>query len=152
MSLGKATAGPYTVNWANVPAGTYTLTAVATDNDGGTTTSAPVTVTVAGGLRSTPISCGQGFTGSLSAQDGTSPTLGAGHSAHLYTFAGSPNAVVTLSLNSTAFAGYPGPAGPLRRDPSPERRGHAGPDGPDRLHHASRGQRHVHSRSDLVGP
>ena len=37
---------PYTHNWKNVPAGTYTITAVATDNFGTQTTSAPVTITV----------------------------------------------------------------------------------------------------------
>ena len=37
---------PYTFSWTNVPAGRYTLTAVATDNSGAETTSLPVTVTV----------------------------------------------------------------------------------------------------------
>lgn len=42
------TGTPFSTNWTNVPAGTYTLTAVATDNSGATTRSAPVVVTVAG--------------------------------------------------------------------------------------------------------
>ena len=37
---------PYGATWTNAPAGTYQLTAVATDSDGDTTTSAPVSVTV----------------------------------------------------------------------------------------------------------
>ncbi len=37
---------PYTYQWQNLPAGTYTVTAVATDNYGKQTTSAPVTFTV----------------------------------------------------------------------------------------------------------
>ena len=37
---------PYTYNWTNVAAGTYTITAVATDDKGLKTTSAPITVTV----------------------------------------------------------------------------------------------------------
>lgn len=37
---------PYGVTWSNAAAGTYQLTAVATDNDGATTTSSPVGVTV----------------------------------------------------------------------------------------------------------
>ena len=37
---------PYTYNWANVPAGIYTITAKATDNYGSHTTSAPITITV----------------------------------------------------------------------------------------------------------
>jgi len=106
ISLGKVTSNPYTLTWQNVPAGSYTLTAVATDNDGGMMTSAPVMITVANGLRVTPLGCGQGFIGSLSTTSGTSPTLGAGHFADLYTFPGTPNAVVTVSLNSSAFAGY----------------------------------------------
>ena len=44
--IGSATAAPYTVAWNGVDTGTYTLTAVATDNLGATTTSAAVTVTV----------------------------------------------------------------------------------------------------------
>ncbi len=45
--LGSDTSAPYAFAWANVPAGTYTLTAVARDTQGATATSAPVVVTVA---------------------------------------------------------------------------------------------------------
>ena len=44
--VGSATASPYTVGWNNVAAGSYSLTAVARDDDGAATTSAPVTITV----------------------------------------------------------------------------------------------------------
>jgi Bacterial Ig domain len=44
--LGGATSPPYTFRWSAVPIGGYGLTAVATDNTGATTTSAPVSVTV----------------------------------------------------------------------------------------------------------
>lgn len=44
--VGTAVAVPYSVTWNGVAAGTYSLTARATDNSGATTTSAPVTVTV----------------------------------------------------------------------------------------------------------
>ena len=37
---------PYTYDWQNVAAGTYTITAVATDDKGLQTTSAPIKVTV----------------------------------------------------------------------------------------------------------
>jgi Bacterial Ig domain len=42
--IGTATSAPYTVNWNNVAAGTYALTAQATDNRGATSTSSVVTV------------------------------------------------------------------------------------------------------------
>lgn len=44
--LGEDTAAPYTFSWSGVPAGTYTLTAKATDNAGAFSTSAPVSVAV----------------------------------------------------------------------------------------------------------
>ncbi len=44
--LGTVPASPYTVSWANVAAGTYTITAVATDNSGAKTTSGAISVTV----------------------------------------------------------------------------------------------------------
>ena len=44
---GTATSGAWVTNaWTNVAAGTYSVTAVATDEDGGTVTSTPVTFTV----------------------------------------------------------------------------------------------------------
>ena len=45
-------AAPYSFTWSGVAAGTYTLTAKATDNGGATATSSPVTVTVTGGTAS----------------------------------------------------------------------------------------------------
>jgi regulation of enolase protein 1 (concanavalin A-like superfamily) len=44
--LGSDTVAPYSFAWNNVPGGSYTLTAKATDNLGATTTSAPVGITV----------------------------------------------------------------------------------------------------------
>jgi hypothetical protein len=44
--VGTATTAPYARTWSNVAAGTYSITAVATDNGGATTRSAPVSVTV----------------------------------------------------------------------------------------------------------
>jgi RHS repeat-associated protein len=44
--IGTATASPYTISWTNVAAGSYSLTAIATDNLGGTATSAAVAITV----------------------------------------------------------------------------------------------------------
>lgn len=42
--LGEATAAPYGFTWTAIPAGTYSITAKATDNCGATTTSSAVTV------------------------------------------------------------------------------------------------------------
>jgi regulation of enolase protein 1 (concanavalin A-like superfamily) len=44
--VGSATVSPYNVTWSNVPAGTYSLTAVARDDSGAATTSAARTITV----------------------------------------------------------------------------------------------------------
>ena len=56
--LGTATAAPYAYTWAGVAAGTYALTAKATDNQGATTTSAAVTVTVKAGPNPPPPATG----------------------------------------------------------------------------------------------
>lgn len=45
-SLGTDAAAPYTYAWSNVVAGTYTITAKATDDKGGATTSAAITIIV----------------------------------------------------------------------------------------------------------
>jgi hypothetical protein len=45
-SLGVATEAPYELAWEDVPAGTYEIVAVATDNDTAKTFSTPVTITV----------------------------------------------------------------------------------------------------------
>ena len=52
--LGQDTTEPYSYTWNNVGAGTYTLTAQATDSQGATTTSAAVTITVTPGSSPTP--------------------------------------------------------------------------------------------------
>ena len=44
--IGQALTSPYTINWTNVPTGTYSLTAKAFDNEGAARTSSPVTITV----------------------------------------------------------------------------------------------------------
>src|SRR5688572_1884355 len=44
--IGSDATSPYSVSWSNVPAGSYSLTAVATDDAGGTTTSAARSITV----------------------------------------------------------------------------------------------------------
>jgi RHS repeat-associated protein len=44
--IGTASAAPYSFTWSNVPQGSYTLTAVATNNAGQSTTSAAIAITV----------------------------------------------------------------------------------------------------------
>ncbi|WP_345000747.1 glycoside hydrolase family 48 protein [Nonomuraea helvata] len=44
--LGTDTSAPYSYSWTNVAAGSYSITAKATDNGGATTTSSPVGITV----------------------------------------------------------------------------------------------------------
>ncbi len=50
--IGTATVAPYAIGWSNMEAGTYTLTAKAKDNKGGTVTSSPVRVKISKALRS----------------------------------------------------------------------------------------------------
>ncbi len=45
-SLGSVSQPPFVLTWANVPAGSYSLTAAATDTSGATTVSVPVNITV----------------------------------------------------------------------------------------------------------
>ena len=44
--LGEVTSAPFSFTWTNVTAGSYSLTARATDNNGGTATSVPVNISV----------------------------------------------------------------------------------------------------------
>lgn len=44
--IGTANSSPYSIEWTNIPAGEYALTAVATDNEGAKTTAEPVAVLV----------------------------------------------------------------------------------------------------------
>jgi len=89
--LGSATAVPYTFTWTNVPAGTHTLSAKATDNLGGTGTSAAVTIAVTNlALASTPL-----------ALSILSPTAGASMNTDLVhvtgTYSGPPNTGITVN-------------------------------------------------------
>lgn len=52
--IGSLTAPPFTVAWQSVPAGTYALTAVAIDLDGGSTTSVPITIDVSSSANQRP--------------------------------------------------------------------------------------------------
>jgi hypothetical protein len=56
--LGETNAGPFSVLWTNVTSGTWQLTAVATDNGGATTVSAPVTITTTVPIPPAPVRLG----------------------------------------------------------------------------------------------
>jgi len=82
--LGSDSTAPYTFSWPNVPAGTYALTAVATDNGNASTTSTTVTVTVNGAASTLPSGWtdadvgATGATGAASFASGTFTVTGAG--------------------------------------------------------------------------
>ena len=61
--IGESSAAPYTMVWSGAPAGTTSLTAVATDNDESSTVSAAVSITVAA----------SGTGGTVTLQRGTQP-------------------------------------------------------------------------------
>jgi len=61
--LGTDTTSPYSYTWGSVAAGSYSLTAKATDNAGGTKTSTAIPVTVNGAGGSTVVSFQQGTNG-----------------------------------------------------------------------------------------
>ncbi|HEY8399793.1 MAG TPA: Ig-like domain-containing protein, partial [Cytophagaceae bacterium] len=49
QSIGESLTSPYTITWSGIAAGTYTITAIATDNKNATSTSAAITVVVESG-------------------------------------------------------------------------------------------------------
>lgn len=66
-SLGSKTSAPWSVVWSNAPAGSYVLTAIATDNAGASTTSSAVNITVSpAGNDTTPPSVPSGLAGTPS--------------------------------------------------------------------------------------
>jgi uncharacterized protein (TIGR03437 family) len=60
--LGTATSSPYNYIWNNIPNGNYSLTAIATDNLGATTTSSPVAISVKNSPASVDRARGRGNT------------------------------------------------------------------------------------------
>jgi chitinase len=83
--LGEDTTSPYAFSWTSVAAGTYSVTAKATDNAGAVTTSAALTVTVG----SAPVD------GPNYAVNGTLDANLTGWSAQLYNYGVSPAALTT---------------------------------------------------------
>ncbi len=84
VKLATVTSAPYTYVWSPVGAGSYVLTAVATDNQGASTASAPVSITVnPGSALPSPWVEGDvgavGLSGSASYASGTFSVNGSGH-------------------------------------------------------------------------
>ncbi|HET9169185.1 MAG TPA: glycoside hydrolase family 48 protein [Actinospica sp.] len=80
--IGVSTSSPWAVQWANVAAGNYSVTAVATDNLGQSTTSYPIAISVEGPtiiVNPTVLTVAQGTTATvgvaLSSQPSTSVTV-----------------------------------------------------------------------------
>jgi hypothetical protein len=82
--LATATSAPFSVTWGNVPAGTYNLTAVATDNGNAATTSGIVSITVGSAASTLPNGWthadigATGATGGATFSNGTFSVTGAG--------------------------------------------------------------------------
>ena len=83
--LGRSTTAPYSTSWQSAPAGTYSVYAVATDNQGAVTTSSSISVLVTGGTpQGLPTGWidadigGTGASGSATYSTGTFTVQGAG--------------------------------------------------------------------------
>ena len=83
--IGEDTTSPYSLSWTPTTAGTHTLTARATDNDGAMTTSSPVAVTVSDPAGDTtpptialtaPANLTQSLTGTISITANASDNVG----------------------------------------------------------------------------
>ncbi|VGO16234.1 Chitodextrinase [Pontiella desulfatans] len=101
-SLGVDTSSPYSVSWSGVPAGSYSLTAVATDNDSQSTISATVSVTVSVSIPSTSVT--------ITAEDPTALERGVYPGTFRISRTGSIAADLTVNLtysgNATSWDDY----------------------------------------------
>jgi regulation of enolase protein 1 (concanavalin A-like superfamily) len=117
--VGSATAAPYSATWSNLPAGTYSLTASATDNSNATTTSSPVSLTInppppPGALPAGWSDADIGappVTGSATYSSGTFTIVGSGadiwNNADVFTYAYRPlngNGTIVARITSVQYA------------------------------------------------
>jgi hypothetical protein len=77
VKIGEDLTTPYSINWTGATAGTYSLTAVATDNRSASTTSSAVSITVTGIPNSAPTASLTAPTNNASFNEGASITLSA---------------------------------------------------------------------------
>ncbi|MHA3770035.1 Ig-like domain-containing protein [Verrucomicrobiota bacterium sgz303538] len=104
-AIGSANSAPFEMTWSGVPAGTYTLTATATDDRGASTTSAPVNVTVAAAPMPPSVPTGLTATGgnatvSLSWNAVSGATS---YTVKRATVSGGPYAVITSGITGTTY-------------------------------------------------
>ncbi len=98
--LGEDASAPYQFTWSNVPVGTYTITAKATDNLGATTTSAAATITVGTDI----VLQAEGYAAKNAMTDGGALMGGAGNGSWLR-FDGVPLASATYLRFSVSYQG-----------------------------------------------
>jgi hypothetical protein len=121
-SLGSATSAPYSVVWTNAPEGTFILRAAATDNDGISVTSAPVTIMI-GGMASMWVAYNDHIPGVIGTQTSSNAStincLSSGNWGYLKNIAdGSTlSAIMTATYSGSVVggdvAGTPYPGTPL---------------------------------------
>jgi hypothetical protein len=104
--LGQATSSPYTYTWTNVPAGTYSLTAKATDNSSDTAVSTPVSVTVNGPPSAPTITSATTTNGRVGQAFSYQITAGGNPAATNYNATGLPPGL-TVAASSGLISGTP---------------------------------------------
>lgn len=104
-AIGSANTAPFEMTWSGVAAGTYTLTATATDDRGASTTSAPVNVTVAAAPM--PPSAPTGLTatgGNAQVSLSWNAVSGAtGYTVKRATVSGGPYTVIASGITGTTY-------------------------------------------------
>src|SRR5207244_2411163 len=113
--IGGTVTAPFSVTWASVPAGTYVVTAVARDNGGLSTTSAPITLSVA--------SAGGGGGGSNAATFVATDTTTRGNWKGVYGAQGYMLAASGQSVPSYAVVQQSGVSNYTWADPTADARG-----------------------------
>ncbi|MCB9322856.1 MAG: carbohydrate-binding protein [Lewinellaceae bacterium] len=99
--IGTLTEAPYTINWSSIP-GEYSITAIAYDNDGSSTVSAPVNITIT----AAPSCYGTSYNGDFDYEfspDNNNPTLTFIPSA---AGVGTPTCILYYGTNANSLPGY----------------------------------------------